>query len=122
MLLKTVKHTDDSDDILGLVAFGSLITNIVQIASRKSLEKEHAALKAYAGELKKHYENMRIRENHVYKENLELKNAYNVLQIQNNRLLSELIEARKEVFDLKLPTTLIPVKKKVIRRAEGGPR
>jgi len=112
MAIKTVRQrqADESGDILGLVAFGSLVTNIFQIASKKSLEEEHAALKAYAGELKKHYENMRVRERLVYKENIELKNCYKELQNLNSRLLKELIEAKSPG----------PIKRIAIRKSNGG--
>ena len=123
MAIKTVRQrTEEGGDILGLVAFGSLITNIFQIASGKALAEEHAALKAYAGELKKHYENMRARERLVYKENIELKNAYQGLQVLNSRLLSELVEARKETFALKLAKTSFPVKRAIVRKTTGGSR
>lgn len=111
MALKTVKRqADESGDILGLVAFGSLVANIFQIASKKSLEEEHVALKVYAGELKKHYENMRVRERLVYKENIELRNCNKELQNLNSRLLKELIEAK----------TLMPIKKIAIHKSPGG--
>lgn len=112
MAIKTVRQrqTDEGGDILGLVAFGSLVTNIFQIASKKSLEEEHAALKAYSGELKKHYENMRVRERLVYNENIELKNCNKELQNLNSRLLKELIEAK----------TSAPIRRTVIRKTTGG--
>jgi len=109
-MVKTVRQrqTDEGGDIVGLVAFGSLVSNIFQIASRKSLEEEHAALKAYAGELKRLYENMIVRARLVYKENIELKNCNQELQNLNSRLLKELIEAK----------TPVPIKR--YRKTAGG--
>jgi len=101
MATKTVRHGEGGEDILGLVAFGSLIGIIFQIASKKSLEEEHASLKAYVSELRRHYENMRVRERLVYNENLELKRANEGFMVINNRLLKELIEAKNEVIKLK---------------------
>lgn len=99
MATKTIKKKEE--DFLGLVAFGSLITNIFQIASKKSLEVEHEALKAYASELKRLYENIKMRERQIYKENLELKRANEELIVINNRLLKELIETKNENIKLK---------------------
>ncbi len=106
MATKTVRQAEEGEDILGLVAFGSLVTNIFQIASRKTLEREHEAVEAYAAELRQHYENMKVRERLVYNENLELKRANEGLIAVNNRLFKELVEARNEVIRLKggLPT------------------
>jgi len=121
MATKTVRHGEGGEDILGLVAFGSLIGIIFQIASKKSLEEEHASLKAYASELRRHYENMRVRERLVYKENLELKRANEGFMVINNRLLKELIEAKNEVIKLKggSPETSRRRRKRV-RKTNGG--
>ncbi|MEK6589231.1 MAG: hypothetical protein AABZ11_00985 [Nitrospinota bacterium] len=101
MSTKTVVKKKEGEDILGLVALGSLITNIFQIASKKSLEAEHEALKAYVTELRQLYENIRVRERQVSNENLELKRANEGLIALNNRLLKELVEAKNAIIKLK---------------------
>jgi hypothetical protein len=98
---KTVINKKEGEDILGLVALGSLITNIFQIASKKSLEAGHEALKAYVIELRQFYENIRVRERQVSNENLELKRANEGLIALNNRLLKELVEAKNAIIKLK---------------------
>jgi len=108
MARKTVRTGEGGEDILGLVAFGSLVGNIFQIASRKSLGEQHEALKAYSSELRRHYENMKIRERQVYNENLELRRANEGLIAVNNRLLKELIEAREEDIRLRRASTRSP--------------
>jgi hypothetical protein len=120
MRTKTVKRNEDNGDILGVVAFGSLVSNIYQIASKKSLEEEHAALKAYAGELKRHYDNMRVREKLVYNENIELRNAYKELQNLNSLLLKELVEAKTKGFALEIFKNPTPLKRTPIRKIAGG--
>jgi hypothetical protein len=120
MKTRIVKQAEDSGDIMGVVAFGSLVANIFQIVSRKSLEEKHEALRAYAGELKRHYDNMIIRERLVYNENIQLKNANRDLQNLNSRLLKELIEARNETLSLKIATTSTPIKRRVIHKTVGG--
>ncbi|MBI4377894.1 MAG: hypothetical protein HY578_02230 [Nitrospinae bacterium] len=101
MSTKTVVKKQEGEDILGLVALGSLITNIFQIASKKSLEAEHEALKAYVIQLRRFYENIRVRERQVSNENLELKRANEGLIALNNRLLKELAEAENTIIKLK---------------------
>lgn len=92
MPTKTVMKTGEGEDILGLVAFGSLITNIFQLASKKDLE-QHEALKAYTAELKRHYGNMVARERQVSNKCLELKRANEELVAMNNRLLKEMMSS-----------------------------
>lgn len=122
MATKTVRHGEGGEDILGLVAFGSLIGIIFQIASKKSLEEEHASLKAYVSELRRHYENMRVRERLVYNENLELKRANEGFMVINNRLLKELIEAKNEVIKLKggSPPETSRRRRKRVCKTNGG--
>ena len=96
------KMIKENDDILGLVAFGSLITNIFQIASKKSLDAEHEALKAYVSELRRLYENIRVREIQVSNENLELKRSNKGLIAINNCLSQDLIAANNEIIKLKI--------------------
>jgi predicted RNase H-like nuclease (RuvC/YqgF family) len=97
MRTKTVKKTGEGEDILGLVAFGSLISNIFQLASKKSLGEQHEALKAYTTELKRHYGNMMLRERQVYSRCLELKRANEELLSMNNQLLKELMAAQEKI-------------------------
>ena len=92
-----VKKTGEGEDILGLVAFGSLITNIFQLASKKSLQEQHEALKAYTAELKRHYGNMVVRERQVSSKCHELKRANEELVAMNNQLLSELMAAQEKI-------------------------
>ncbi|MGO9613810.1 MAG: hypothetical protein ACLPX5_12345 [Dissulfurispiraceae bacterium] len=120
MATKTVRQGEKGEDILGLAAFGSLIANIFQIASKKSLEEEHASLKAYASELRRHYENMRARERLVYNENLELKRANEGFMVINNRLLKELIEAKNEVIKLKGGTPVVSRRRSTRGRMRNG--
>ena len=109
MRTKTVKKTGESEDILGVVAFGSLITNIFQLASKKSLVEQHEALKAYTSELKKHYGNMVARERQVYNKCLELKQANEELVSMNNQLLVELMAAQEKINKRKTdkPVTIL---------------
>lgn len=58
MVTRRIKQEETTEDFLGLIAFGSLIGNIFQIASKNALENQHGKLKAYADNLKKHYDNM----------------------------------------------------------------
>lgn len=122
MATKTIRQSESGEDILGLVAFGSLIANIFQIASKKSLEEEHGALKAYASELKRHYENMNVRERIVYNGNIELRKVNKGLMANNTRLLKELIEANNEVIKLKggLPETSRRRRRKRVHKTTGG--
>jgi hypothetical protein len=97
MRTKTVRKIGEGEDILGVVAFGSLITNIFQLASKKSFEEQREALKAYTSELKKHYGNMVVRERQVYNKYLELKQANEELVSMNNQLLKELMTAQEKI-------------------------
>lgn len=100
MAEKTVAKMNAGEDILGLVAFGSLITNIFQLASKKSLEEQHEALKAYVTELKTHYHNMKTRERQIYSKNLEMKRANEELIALNDKLLRELRASKEEIIKL----------------------
>ncbi|MBI5745862.1 MAG: hypothetical protein HZA13_02535 [Nitrospirae bacterium] len=120
MYTKTVKRGGESKDLLGLIAFGSLITNIFQLVSKRSLEKQHDALRAYVAELKRHYEIMKVRERQVYNENLELKRASEGLIAINNRLLGNLIEANIKLKSSK-PATILR-RRRAIPKTRGGPK
>jgi len=120
MSTRTAKESEEGEDILGLVAFGSLVANIFQIASKKSLTEEYEALKAYATELRRHFENMKVRERLVYNKNLELKKANEGLITINNRLLRELVEVKNEIIALKGNKPGFPVRKRLIRKSTGG--
>lgn len=56
MTAKTTDKKSGSGDLLGLVTFGSIVTNIWQIVSKHSLEQEHSALKADAEKLRVQYD------------------------------------------------------------------
>lgn len=106
MVTKTTWEKEEKEDILGLVAFGSLIANIFQIVSKRSLEEQYEALKAYVSELRRHYENIKVRERQVYNEYLRLKKANEELNAINNRILKELIEANIKLKSRKPEPTL----------------
>lgn len=126
MTTKMVKQKETSDDFLGLVAFGSLIGNIFQIASKKRLEDQHENLKAYAATLKQHYENMIDRYKQVSSAYLSMKNVNAALsrEIQtlndvvaslhkeNNRLIKEMDAVKEENLKRKRPTSEDTLKRK----------
>lgn len=115
MSTKMVKQKETSDDFLGLVAFGSLIGNIFQITSKKRLEDQHENLKAYAANLKQHYDNMIERYKQVGSAYLSMRNVNAALskEIQilndviaglrreNNRVIKELDTVKEENLKLK---------------------
>lgn len=115
MTRKMVKQKETSDDFLGLVAFGSLIGNIFQITSKKRFEDQHENLKAYAANLKQHYDNMIERYKQVGSAYLSMRNVNAALskEIQilndviaglrkeNNRLIKELDTVKEESLKLK---------------------
>ncbi len=101
MAKRVIKKKKENEDILGVVAFGSLIGNMYQMASKKSLEKEHEALKAYTAELKQLYSSMKIRAKQIYDENQALRHANEGLLELNKRLLSQLTEAQEQIRKLK---------------------
>ena len=116
MRTKTVKKTGEGEDILGLVAFGSLITNIFQLASIKSLVEQHEALKAYTAELKRHYGNLFLRERQVYNRYLELKQANEELLAMNNQLLKESLMAAQDKINRQRTEKTVPVSKRHMPR------
>jgi len=121
MSRKSAISGEGGDDILGLVAFGSLVANILKIAFKKSLGEQREALKVYSSELRRHYENMKIRERQVYNENLELRRANEGLIAVNNRLLKELVEAREEYIRLGRASTQAPrYTRRQVRMKKGG--
>lgn len=123
---KMVKQKETSDDFLGLVAFGSLIGNIFQITSKKRLEDQHKILKAYAANLKQHYDNMIERYKQVGSAYLSMRNVNAALskEIQilndviaglrkeNNRLIKELDTVKEENLKLKTSKAEGAVKRK----------
>lgn len=132
MTTKMVKQKETSDDFLGLVAFGSLIGNIFQITSKKRLEDQHENLKAYAANLKQHYDNMIERYKQVGSAYLSMRNVNAALskEIQilndviaglrreNNRLIKELDTVKEENLKLKTSKAEGAVKRKrsVVKR------
>lgn len=97
MTKRVIRKKKENEDILGIVAFGSLIGNMYRIASKKSLEVEHEALKAYTAELKQLYSSMKIRAKQIYDENQALRRANEGLIDLNKRLLTQLTEAQEDV-------------------------
>ncbi|MBI5193670.1 MAG: hypothetical protein HZA08_09555 [Nitrospirae bacterium] len=130
------KPKNISDDFLGLVTFGSLIANILQIVKQKRLEDQHQNLKAYADNLKHHYDNMIGRYEQVssaylsmksvntalYKEIQTLNDVVAELYKENNRLIKELDTFKKENLKLKTSMSGSPVKKKrrVVKREKNA--
>lgn len=126
MTTKMAKQKETSDDFLGLVAFGSLIGNIFQITSKKRLEDQHENLKAYAANLKQHYDNMIERYKQVGSAYLSMRNVNAALskEIQilndviaglrreNNRLIKELDTVKEEFLKLKTSKVEGAVKRK----------
>jgi len=101
MAKKVIKKKKENEDMLGIVAFGSLIGNIYQMTSKKSLEREHEALKAYTAQLKQLYFSMKIRAKQIYDESQALRRANEGLIDFNKRLLMQLKEAQDETRKLK---------------------
>jgi len=113
MAKRAIKKKKENEDILGIVAFGSLIGNMYQMTSRKSLEKEHDALKAYTAQLKQLYSSMKIRSKQIYDESQALRRANEGLIDFNKKLLTQLAEAQDEILKLK---TERPAPGRIIRR------
>lgn len=126
MATKMVKPKNISDDFLGLVTFGSLIANIFQIVSKKRLEDQHQNLKAYAANLKQHYDNMIGRYEQVssayvsmksvntalYKEIQTLNDVVAKLHKENNRLIREVDFLKEEKLRLKTSIAGVSIKNK----------
>lgn len=87
---KAVRDAGGEDDFLGLVAFGSLITNIAQIARGKMLEDKHEALKKYARELERRYQETIRRNRQISDAYMSLKNMIQKLEKENAGLKAEL--------------------------------
>lgn len=91
------KKEEEEEDFLGLIPLGSLIANLFQYASKKSLEAQHNALKAHYNimlerykQLSNAYLSMKKVNDGLYKETSTLNNIINELGKENNRLLNEL--------------------------------
>jgi hypothetical protein len=97
MAKRIIKKKKENEDILGIVAFGSLIENMYQITSKKSLESERETLKAYTAELKQLYFSMKIRAKQIYDENQALRRANEGLIDLNQKLLRQLAEIQDEI-------------------------
>lgn len=129
---KVVQEGGVVEDYLGLVAFGSLITNIVQIVHGQTLENKHEALKKYAFELKHRYIETINRNKKISAEYLSLKkinegliqqvraldDIATGLRSENTRLKMEMDTIREENLTLKSFKTEGVVKKK--RRVKKG--
>lgn len=83
MATKTIDKKEGSGDLLGLVTFGSLIGNIWQIVSKRSLEQEHNALKADTEKLRNQYSEIIKNYRMVYDE-------YTAMKRTNESLSSEI--------------------------------
>jgi hypothetical protein len=101
MTAKIIKKKEEGEDFLGLITLGSLIANLFQHASKKSLEEQHIALKS-------HYENMLERYKQIYNAYMSMKRVnegltqevrtlnaiISKLWKENNRLLEENIKLK----------------------------
>ncbi len=96
MTAKKVGKKSGEEDILGLVTFGSLIANVFQIASKQRLENEHDALKAYATDLKGHYNNMIVRYEQVLRAYQSMRNVNASLSNEVQTLNNIIVGLREE--------------------------
>lgn len=132
MTTKTIKQKGTTEDFLGLAAFGGLIANIIQFASKKRLEDQHENLKASAANLKRHYDAMIERYKQVSSAYLSMRDVNDALSKQtqtlnavieglhkeNNGLIKELDALREENMKLRGSDTGATVKKRkcIIKR------
>ncbi|MBI1822202.1 MAG: hypothetical protein HY036_09455 [Nitrospirae bacterium] len=104
MSIKKVVHkTGEREDFLGLLAFGSVVTNIVQVTKKMELENHNKALKSYANDLRDRYQNIikhyqQLRKAYLSMMNVKeglsrevstLNEIINELRAENNRLIKE---------------------------------
>lgn len=97
MVRKTVKKKEEGEDFLGLITLGSLITNLFQHASKKSLEGQLNVLKAHYGNMIKRYKQlysaylaMKRAKEGLSQEVHTLNTIISELGEENNRLLNKL--------------------------------
>lgn len=112
---KGVKKTGEGGDFLGLLAFGSAVTNIFQAVSQMALEKQNEALKIRASDLKNRYQDMIKHYKQLHSAYLAMKNAkeglsqevstlneiINELRAENNILVKEVELLKNENLKLK---------------------
>lgn len=112
---KVVQKTGEEGDFLGLIAFGSVVTNIFQIASKMKLEKQNEGLKSRAADLINRYQDMLKHYKQLHSAYLAMRNAkeglsqevstlneiINELRAENNSLLKEVEFLKNETLKLK---------------------
>lgn len=112
---KVVQKTGEEGDFLGLLAFGSVVTNIFQIASKMKLEKQNEGLKSRAADLKNRYQDMIKHYKQLHSAYLAMRNAkeglsqevstlndiINELRAENNSLVKEVEFLKNENLKLK---------------------
>lgn len=139
MTNKMVKQKEVTEDFLGLITFGSLIANIVQIVRGKTLEDKHGALKKYVLELERRYIQAINRNKQISNEYLSLKkineglvtqvqglaqqvrtldNIASTLRTENTDLKKEMDNLREENLKLKASKTEenIRRKRRIVKR------
>lgn len=139
MTSKRVKQKEVTEDFLGLIAFGSLIANIVQIVCGKTLEDKHGALKKYVLELERRYIQAINRNKQISNEYLSLKkineglatqvqglaqqvrtldNIARTLRTENTDLKKEMDNLREENLKLKAskPEDAVRRKRSIVKR------
>jgi hypothetical protein len=129
---ETSRKAGETEDFLGLVTFGSLIANIVQIVRGKTLENKHEVLKKHALELGSRYRTVINRNKQISNAYLSLKkineeltkqvhfidDMANGLRIENTKLKEELDTIREKNLKLQVSKTGSPHKKRRISREE----
>lgn len=83
MAIKTTNKSEGSGDLLGLVTFGSIVANIWQIVSKRSLEQEHNNLKSDA-------EKLRLQYNEIVKNYRMVYDEYTAMKRTNESLSAEI--------------------------------
>lgn len=87
MAIKIIKK-EEGEDFFGLITLGSLIANLFQHASKRSLEEQHNALRS-------HYKNMLKRYKQIYNAYISMKRVNEGLS-QEVRTLNTIISGLRE--------------------------
>lgn len=131
---KGVKKTGEGGDFLGLLAFGSAVTNIFQAVSQMALEKQNEALKIRASDLKNRYQDMIKHYKQLHSAYLAMRNAkeglsqeisilneiINEIRAENNRLVKEVGLLKDENLKFKsIREGSIPRKRRVPIKKTG---
>lgn len=103
------KRSDDSGgDFLGLVALGSMIGNVAQAASRRTLAERHERFRAYTRDLKDFYfkllgrHRIALREFRMLREDLDhLRRMVERLTEENSDLLARYARDQEEIRRLR---------------------